>query len=254
MRDSRLAPLAAVLVSLACAGTPSRDDAVRARSHYDLGNSFLGEGNPRAALEEYMKARELDPSFPDLHNALGLVLHNAFQRPDEAIAAYQKAVELNPRYSEAWNNLGTVYLDQQRYDEAITCFDKALSDILYKTPYVAEGNLGWAWHLKGDRGRALEHLEKAVFLDPTFCQGHRNLGIVAFETGDAARAVEAFRAYEQRCPRDAEAPYRLALALMKQGDRDGARNAFSRCRDATRDKPESLFGKECRQTLKLLEE
>jgi Tfp pilus assembly protein PilF len=252
MHPRNAVPLLLLAAAAACAHGPGIEEVRAARSHFDLGNAHLHEGNPRAALEEYLQARELDPTLPDVHNVLGLVYHNTYGRHDDAIASYKKALELNPGFSEAWNNLGTVYLSLERWDEAVTCFEKALDDILYKTPWIAEVNLGWALFKKGDAARGLAHLEKSVFLEPRLCQGHRNLGLVALELEDMARAVEAFTRYAELCPTEPEAFYRLGMAQMRQGRSQEARDAFTRCRDATQGQPNHPFGAECRDTLKLL--
>ena len=88
---------------------------------------------------------------------LGMVYH-ALEHLDESIGHYEQAVELKPSFSEAHNNMGTVLIDLGRYDDAIDSFKVALGDILYRTPALAEGNMGWAYYKKGrDQKRTQAH-------------------------------------------------------------------------------------------------
>src|SRR5512138_3340498 len=48
-------------------------------------------------------------------------------RMDQAIAAYRKALAIDPRFSEAHNALGTIYALQGKYDGALAEFNLALA-------------------------------------------------------------------------------------------------------------------------------
>jgi len=60
-----------------------------------------------------------------MHYNLGNVLKDQ-DRLDEAIESFHKALELKPDFAEAHNNLGNVLLAQGRLDEALDGFHKAL--------------------------------------------------------------------------------------------------------------------------------
>ena len=47
--------------------------------------------------------------------------------PEKAIEYNLKALELDPRNVDAWHNMGLTYLLTERPQEAIRCFEKALS-------------------------------------------------------------------------------------------------------------------------------
>src|SRR5208337_4451457 len=85
---------------------------------------------------EYGKAIEIvervvqDPSADVPHKEAawylwGIVLHNQ-NKYDEAIAKYQKAIELDPKFALAYYNWGVVLDDQKKYDEAIAKYQKAI--------------------------------------------------------------------------------------------------------------------------------
>ena len=55
-----------------------------------------------------------------------MTLHE-LKRYDEAIACYDKALTLKPDYAEGWSNKGIVLKELKWYEEAIACYDKALT-------------------------------------------------------------------------------------------------------------------------------
>jgi tetratricopeptide (TPR) repeat protein len=146
-------------------------------------------------------------------------------------------------------NLGNVYLDQGRYDEAIPLYEKALSDILYKTPYIAENNLGWCYYKKGEVQLAIDHIKSALVPNPKFCLGHRNLGIIYSETKQPERAEQSFCLYAKHCPDVPDARYRCGRALLSSGDTEGARRELAVCVDKGQDQP---LGDDCRRLLEQL--
>jgi tetratricopeptide (TPR) repeat protein len=94
-------------------------------------------------------------------------LGNAFlqqERLDEAMVQYQKALAINPDYAEAHNNLGNVLIQQGRAGEAIAHFQKALA---IKPDYAdAQNNLGSAFLQQGRLEEAIAHYQKTLAINP----------------------------------------------------------------------------------------
>jgi type IV pilus assembly protein PilF len=238
----RLSPLgpALGLALLACATTVSEKNRDAARINYDVGVASLDHGDSRAALRALLTAIELDPTLPEAHNALGLVYHG-MGKLDDALAQYEAAVRLNPKFSEAYNNLGALQLDMGHYDDAIASFKVALSDILYATPTLAEGNMGWAYYKKGDAPKALEHIGNAVAIDPHFCRGYEWLMRIALDQKRPAEVLAQGKRFQKHCldnPQVAaqispdyrnEIDYYLALGHLQKGDRVAAQAVLTRC-------------------------
>ena len=63
--------------------------------------------------------------YPDAHYNLGIVLAKQ-DKLDEAMASYQRALRLKPDYRDAHLNLGIVLANQGRLDEAVACYQEAL--------------------------------------------------------------------------------------------------------------------------------
>jgi type IV pilus assembly protein PilF len=238
MNRLRVLLLLPAFLGFACAHTPSEREQTNARIHYDLALERQRAGDATEAYREIEKSLALDPTFAPAHNAKGLMLHLSFDRPEEALKAYKRALELDPRFSEVHTNLGNVHLSAGRYDEAIKHYELALSDMLYVTPWFAQGNLGWAHYKAGRTDEGIKAIRRAIDLNAGFCQGHRNLGIIYEEQGDSVQALSSYQAYAEACPDIPEAHLRLGKILAAQGDADEARNAFALCEAKSTDRTE----------------
>ncbi len=230
MPISRSAPALALAFALAgCKHVPTEKELQGAQIHYDLGIQAQGTGDLQGAYKEYEEALRLDPRFPEAHNAIALLFHLTFKRPEEAIGHYKEALEIRPGFSEAKVNLANVYLDQGRYDEAITLYEQVLNDILYVTPYIAQTNLGWALYKKGNARKGIESTKAAVTTNPKFCLGFRNLGIMLDEQGQQDESCRYFAKFQESCPDVAEAHYRAGVCQAKLGNAEAAKKSFGDC-------------------------
>lgn len=59
--------------------------------------------------------------------SLTVVLIPPHPSSEKAIEYNLKVLELDPRNVDAWHNMGLTYLEAGRSEEAIRCFEKALS-------------------------------------------------------------------------------------------------------------------------------
>ena len=246
-----LLPGLALAAALGCA--PSAKELEDAQIHYDLGvNEMVVQHDTQSALKDLAAAAKANPNMAQAQNALGLLYHLMLHRPEDAVPHYLKALELDPKYSEAANNLGATYTDLGRYPEAAKLFERALSDDLYRTPFIAEGNLGWVLYKGGDARGGVQHLKRAIEENPKYCQGYRSLGILYSETGKVEKAEREFRAFRDKCPEIPEASYRLGLVLLKEGKQDEARQQLGQCASG-KDAKDTDLGVECARLLQLMQ-
>jgi type IV pilus assembly protein PilF len=224
-----LALLGACLLLPACKHAPDEKARRSAEIHNDLAVGSLNQGDFQSAYAEFQQAVQIDDTLPEAHNGLGLVLHLNYQKLPDAEKEYKRALELRPAFPEAHVNLGNLYLDEGRYDEAITQYELALNDMLYRTPHFAQSNLGWALYKKGETNRAIESVRAAVTSVPNFCQGWKTLGLIYEGTGRAEKACDAFGEFAQSCPTVGEAHQLLGVCRVKLGRTDLARASFTAC-------------------------
>jgi Tfp pilus assembly protein PilF len=246
-----LASCSLALLLVSCAHTPTEKERRSAEIHYDLAIQAQQQGNMQEAVRELQVSLENDPDYPEANNALGILLHLVFRRPDEAIGHYERALKVRPTFSEARTNLANVHLDQGRYDQAIKLYEQVLNDMLYPTPYIAQGNMGWAYYKKGDTQRAEQSIKAAVTTNPSFCLGYKNLGIIFDETGRTDDACRQFSRYRENCPDVADAYMREGVCQAKRGEVDAAKAAFGQC-EAKAKPAEQVLKDDCRRLLEKL--
>ena len=186
------------------------DVETRSLAEYDLARDlWLNRGQPREALDHVLTAIELDDENADAaHLAALIYLDFCRQSADacrlkEAEAHARAALEAKSDYREARNTLGVTLIHQRRYEEAIEVLRPLTEDILYRTPEIAWGNIGWAELEQGALQHAVDALSRSVAAQPDFCVGHYRLGLAEERLGHAERALAAFTralsAAEGRC-------------------------------------------------------
>lgn len=222
-------PLSLALALAGCAHVPTDKERAASEIHYDLGIQAQHAGNLQEAYAEYDAALKLDPKNARAHDAMGGLLHLAFNKPREAIPHFEKALSIDPQFSEARVNLGNVYLALEQYDRAVEQYEKALNDMRYPTPYIAQGNLGWAEYKRGNADKAIDHIKAAVTVNPKFCLGYRNLGTIYDALGRQEEACAQLARYRDGCPEVADAYYREAVCLAKVGKSADASRRFAEC-------------------------
>lgn len=89
-----------------------------------LGYYYLKAGKLEEAETHFLRAIELDGSYPIAHNNLG-VLYLQQGRPEQAEKEFRQAVKLNPRYSKAQYNLAVALFRQRLYAKAAKAYLEA---------------------------------------------------------------------------------------------------------------------------------
>lgn len=231
MKFIKFAVLIFMFLNFYCAG-PNQEIVKKASGHRDLGIAYLNVGNLSAAIKELQEAEKLYADDPELQNVLGSVYHTKGIQPDypcerrdnkifdisminNAEIHYKKAIELNNNYSEAYNNLGVLYLNMERYDEAINEFNTALKNVSYSTPERAYVNMGWAYYKKKNYKEAELNLKKAIQSAPDFFIAHYNLGILYKDTRNYEEAIKEFQRAIKYFPKYVDAYYDLAHTYLK---------------------------------------
>ncbi|MEJ2102594.1 MAG: tetratricopeptide repeat protein, partial [Desulfobacterales bacterium] len=86
---------------------------------------------------------------------------------------------------------GLQLMDQQRYDEAINAFSKAIEII--PADFQAYNSRGVAWALKGDFARAIDDYNKALELRPHYAEAFNNRGYAHTQRGELKAALDDYR-------------------------------------------------------------
>ena len=144
------------------------------------------------AIEACKKAIKINPTLPQPYNTLGNLYSDQMEW-GKAEEAYRRALEIQP-FPEAFNNLGNVLKDLGKLDEAVFCYQNAVS--LHPEYVEAFNNLGNVLKLLNQLGEAKEAYDRALDVNPGFAEAHFNLGILFKELGnlDEAKKEYAFAA------------------------------------------------------------
>ena len=205
---------AVVAVVLGCSAAQSSggapDDETRSLAEYDLARDlWLNRGQTREALDHVLTAIELDDDNADAAHLAALIYLDFCRqsadacRLEEAEHHARAALAAKPEFREARNTLGVTLIHERRYADAIVVLRPLTEDILYRTPEIAWGNIGWAYLEQGALPEAVDALSRSVAAQPEFCVGHYRLGLAEERLGHAERALASFTraldAAEGRC-------------------------------------------------------
>ena len=251
-RDFRLGPwtikvITALLVLTMMGGcaTSTQELNPKADYHYKLANNLFYDENPQSAMEELYRALEFDANHAKSHHLLGFIFFGRRDFP-RALRHLERAVELSPDFDEAVANLGNLMLAMGEFERAIPYFEKLLNKPLYRTPYLAYNNIGWAKYRLGEHEEAIKKYEMAIFMNPKFCLGYNNLGRVRAHLGDTKDALSAFGKAIELCPKYPEPHYFMGRIYLALNASEKALKHFQTCRELG---PDSPYGKKCTEAL-----
>lgn len=97
-----------------------------AEGHNQRGIEFYDREDYPQAIEQLLRAVELDPTNPLYHGNLAVAYHD-FNLPEQAMTHYQRALELDPSDITCHLNLGQLYASLEDYQSAVACWRKVLS-------------------------------------------------------------------------------------------------------------------------------
>jgi Flp pilus assembly protein TadD len=155
-----------------------------------------------------------NPDSEMVHTNLGLLLRNE-DRLDEAMQHFERALELNPSDATPLSNVAIVLMRQGKLPEAIEKF--RLAREMDPRHVEACTNLGVALYAMGKVQEALPYLEEAVKLKPRHAMAHFNLASVLQERGELTRAASEYDTVLKLDPDIWAAHHNLAAILHSQG-------------------------------------
>lgn len=210
--------------------TVSPDDVRSAQSHRELAAMYLNQNQLELAIREYRQALELHESDAESHFGIAEGYRRK-QQFEPAERHFRRALRLDPTLLDARLNLGVVFLEQERWAEAIEETMPLAEDPTFLMPSRAFVNLGWACYRSGDLEQAEHWYQRALESDGSSDQAHTNLAIVLYEQGNLVQAVRHFdwviQNLQGRPPEvsggfEAEVRFRLAMTHVRLGQRERA--------------------------------
>jgi tetratricopeptide (TPR) repeat protein len=201
-----------------------KEHPTSADAHFLLGYVLFRREKPKESLAEFTEgAKVRRPTADELMTvASDYVLLNDFSDADKWFS--EVTVE-TPYNAKAWYLLGRTKYNEQRFDEAISCFERSLS---LRPRYVeAENNKGLAL-----RGLDKLDLAKGAFQNavdwqgnaPTDAQPFLNLGSLLADQGELDKAISLLTKAVELSRENPKTHEQLASAYLKQGDLEKAQH------------------------------
>lgn len=165
---------------------------------HDLATAQAQMGDKQSALQNYLKALQLQRDSSELHYNLAR-LYDELKQLDLALAHYKLAVEFDPDYAEAWCNLGVDLARVMRYEDALFSYEKALA--LHPNDATTWSNKGIALSSLKRLPEALAAYEQAIRLSPKYAQAWLNKASFLHEQKQYPQAISAYQKALELDPR-----------------------------------------------------
>lgn len=206
------------------------------RLRFRQAENTLQAGNYEGAVSEfrhYLRITNNEAMMPEAYFNLADA-HLRMNQPDEAAEAYRTIVEDFPnsdRAAPALAELGQIYLDKNEYDRAREAYEQ-LAEKDARFQQEANLGIGHANLRSGDTGAARQNFERVLSINEGNDAARTGLGKVLMEDGrvEEARRFFSMVANSNTTEVGAEAQYLLGLTYMEAGDREQARDEFSKVR------------------------
>ncbi len=182
-------------------------DAIRRDSNYAAAYSGLADAHlslraveaPSAMIPTVksaaLKALALDDSLAEAHTSLGyakLIYDWDFPGAESEL---RRAIDLNPGYSQAHHWYSHLLAASGRTDESLAESRQALT--LDPLSPAMDSHLGWHFVFAREYPEAVNHLAKAIELNPAFGLSYRFLGWAYEQQGRYADALQEMRKGEE---------------------------------------------------------
>ncbi len=194
-----------------------------------LAYCLLRENKPAEALKQYTATAALrTPDAAELVN-VGQAYVLLGDMPD-ADRWTLRAIRMSPNDAEAWYSLGRIRFTEQRFGDALACFQRALA----LSPHNAkvENNLGLAEEGLNHTDEAIAAYRQAIAWESPAApalgseQPYLNLAIVLLHRGQLAEAQTLLTRAIAISPYDPRILEQLGHLHLQQGDAKAAAEAF----------------------------
>ncbi|KHN87650.1 Stress-induced-phosphoprotein 1 [Toxocara canis] len=173
--------------------------AAEAVKEKELGNAAYKNKEFETALNHYNKAIELDPTNITFYSNKAAVLFEQ-QKYDECIELCKKAVDVGREQraeytliAKALTRIGNAYLKLDQLKDAITWFDKSLSE--HRDPELVKK--------KKQLEKDLAEKERLAYINPEIADKEKTLGNELFKRGNYPSAMKHYNEAIKRDPDNA---------------------------------------------------
>jgi tetratricopeptide (TPR) repeat protein len=204
-----------------------RDNDLSAPGHALLAYALLRENKPADSLKEYTRAAAIEKPSAQMLVRVGqdYVLLGDWADADKWTL---HAVQMDATDADAWYSLGRIRYTEQRFSDALSCFQQALK--LAPKSAKAENNLGLAYEAMNQTDAAVEAYRQAIKWqkegphDQVSEQPLLNLGIVLLHREELAEAEPLLTQAVALAPKDPRIHEQLGHLYMQKADYGAAQH------------------------------
>jgi len=165
-------------------------DKIKSKQAIKKGNEFLKAAQYQSALAEYEEALRLDPKETKLHKHIGIAYMGMYQpgsKHPKDLEFAQKAIDNLKQYAEAYPQdnksleyLVSMYLNTERYDDAIAFYQ---NELLKRNPRDAKAmqSLAMLYFKKGDFDNGVLWLKKRLEIEGNNPEVYYLIGVQAWD-------------------------------------------------------------------------
>jgi tetratricopeptide (TPR) repeat protein len=165
-------------------------DKIRSKQEIKKGNEFLKAAQYQSALAAYEEALRLDPGETKLHKHIGIAYMGMYQpgsKHPKDLEFAQKAIDNLKQYAQAYPDdtkaleyLVSMYLNTERYDDAIAFYQ---NELLKRNPKDSKAmqSLAMLYFKKGDFDNGVLWLKKRLEVEGNNPEVYYLIGVQAWD-------------------------------------------------------------------------
>jgi tetratricopeptide (TPR) repeat protein len=180
---------------------------------FNLGESYYKTGHYEKALETYKYILNTVPNDGAQAVALGYIIsiYRKLKQFENAEIYAKRWIKVSPQYSNGYIELGAVYVDQDKYDEAIFTL-KPYSDNDDAIVLLGKAYLG-----KKQYNDAISYYRKAIKLKPQDIYRYIDLAQIYSEMGNYSEAINTLKKASEIAPINPDVKFNLADTYLRIG-------------------------------------
>lgn len=180
-----------------------------------LGKAYNGIGDRRTAFDKFAKAIELDRNDYKSYYEIGIIF-NEMGKKNDAQIVLDNTLRIKPDYTPASELLAVVLCSQNKYDEAINVYKRAIK---YDSEnYQLYYSLGIVRTELRDFDEALKCYQQSIDLKADLFEAYYSLGQIYLLKGELNLAEEKFKKAALDSEIAAKSYYQLAKTYILNSD------------------------------------
>lgn len=105
-----------------------------------------------------------------------------------AIEYYLKAIKIEPTFIQAYDNLGQLFRVSEKYNLSIECYNKSIS--IYPNGHIAQINLAALYGHQNNSEKAIKHYKEVIQIKPNSPEGYYGIAKIYLDNQELNSALE----------------------------------------------------------------